>query len=82
MPSAVVTVLISRRTEDVPRFQEVLTRHGCVIKTRLGIHEVEGCGEDGLVILYVACEERELASLTADIDALGTVRAKVTKLDF
>ncbi len=52
MQSAVIMVLASRRTENALKFQEVLTRHGCAIKTRLGLHEVEGCRKDGLVILH------------------------------
>ena len=82
MLSAVVAVLISRRTEDAPKFQEVLTRHGCIIKTRLGLHEVDGCREDGLVILHVCGSEQALGDLVSDINALSNIRAQIMKLDF
>ena len=82
MLSAVVAVLISRRTEDAPKFQEVLTRHGCIIKTRLGLHEVDNCREDGLVILHACGEEEALSALLADINGLSHIRAKTLRLDF
>jgi len=82
MLSAVVAVLISRRTDDAAKLQEVLTRHGCVIKTRLGLHEVDGCREDGLVILHVCGAEQALADLVSDINAQSGIRAQIMKLDF
>lgn len=82
MLSAVVAILISQRTDDAPKFQEVLTRHGCVIKIRLGLHEVDDCREEGLVILHVCGAEIALEALVADINALSNIRAQILKLDF
>jgi len=82
MLSAVVAVLISRRTDDAAKLQQVLTRHGCVIKTRLGVHEVDGCREDGLVILHACGAASELEDLVSDINAQSGIRAKQIMLDF
>lgn len=82
MTSAVISVLISRRTEDAPKFQEVLTRHGCIIKVRLGIHEVDNCREDGLVILHVSGSTEGINELVKDINELSNIRAKAMTLDF
>ena len=34
--SYVMAVLVDKRTEDAPLFQEVITKHGCLIRVRLG----------------------------------------------
>lgn len=82
MTSAVISVLISRRTEDAPKFQEVLTRHGCIIKVRLGIHEVDNCREDGLIILHACGAAEEINDLLKDINELSHIRAKAMTLNF
>jgi len=54
MPKRVILgVQITGRTEHVPEVQKVLTRYGCNIKTRLGLHEVseKTCSTAGLLIL-------------------------------
>jgi len=82
MLSAVVAVLIAQRTADAAKFQEVLTRNGCVIRTRLGLHEVNDCREDGLVVLHVCGTAKDLEALVADINALSSIRAQMMRLDF
>lgn len=82
MERAVLSVLIAKRSQDALGFQEVLTRHGCLIKTRLGIHEIEDCSEDGLVILYVSGVSEDINTFVNDINALESIRARITRLDF
>ena len=35
-----IGVRMNNRIENAVKFQEVLTKNGCKIKTRLGLHEV------------------------------------------
>jgi hypothetical protein len=46
---------ISERTKNVPAVQAVLTKYGCSIRTRLGIHEADAtsCSPNGLILLDV-----------------------------
>lgn len=53
---AVVAVRIGQRSESAPKVQEVLTRHGCIIVARLGVHELS-CQQEGLVVLVVCGTE-------------------------
>lgn len=80
--SYVMVVLVDKRTEDAPRFQEVVTKHGCLIRVRLGVHEVEACSEDGLIILQLCGEDDGVQALLKEINGLRSVRAKLMKLDF
>jgi len=46
---------ITHRTENVPAVQACLTKYGCSIRTRLGIHDADGgeCSPSGVVLLDV-----------------------------
>ena len=49
----IIGVHITDRIRNAPRVQELFTQYGCNIRTRLGLHEVNGnhCSPHGLVIL-------------------------------
>lgn len=77
-----VLVKIKARTQKAPRIQEVLTRHGCDITLRLGIHEVTdaSCANEGLIVLQVKPDLRLVESLVADLQAVGDVEVKTVAL--
>ncbi len=80
--SILMAVKIDNRSDDAPKFQELITQHGCIIKTRLGLHEVGNCAKDGLIILQLCGKDEDIQALEQDINALATVSAKSMKLDF
>ena len=56
--------------------QELLTKHGCIIKTRLGLHEAAGtmCSSKGLIILeFVSGSDNEVSELEAELNKLKNV---------
>ncbi len=60
----ILGVLITDRQKEAGKVQAVLTKYGCLIKTRLGLHEVSDlCSTSGLIII-------ELTGASADIDKL------------
>lgn len=70
MKHTIFGVHISQRTENVPAVQAVLTKYGCNIRTRLGIHDADmtSCSPSGLVLIDVFGDEiedfyRELGAL-------------------
>jgi hypothetical protein len=52
---------VSSRVENVPGLQAVLTKYGCNIRTRLGIHDADNtsCSPSGLVLVDVFGTETE-----------------------
>ena len=46
-------ILLKERTKSAPEVQELFTRYGCEINTRLGLHAASSnsCSPDGLIIL-------------------------------
>ncbi len=73
-----VLIKVKARTQKAVKVQEVLTKHGCDITLRLGLHEVseENCANDGLIILQVKPDQQVVNGLTAELNALGGVEVK------
>lgn len=72
----IMAVLINHRTSKAPKVQEVLTKHGCKIKMRLGLHETDNvCSEEGLVILQLDGSSEEIKELENDLNGMEGVKA-------
>lgn len=50
-----IGIKLDNRVKNSTRFQETLTKFGCIIKTRLGLHDVlgEACSSSGIILLEV-----------------------------
>lgn len=53
--TTIIGIKVNNRLESAIAVQEILTRYGCIIKTRLGLHEeINGhCSSKGLIILEI-----------------------------
>jgi hypothetical protein len=83
MQKTVVAILVSHRNQAAANVQKVLTGWGCMIKTRLGIHEgiLDDCSEKGLIILDLVGEEEKKEELVRKLNALSGVSAKRVDLE-
>lgn len=79
----IIGVRMNNRTSNAMRFQEVLTKNGCQLRARLGLHEAGGdvCANDGLIVLQACGTKQEVESLTAELNALEGVTAKLIDLN-
>ena len=61
MKHTIFGIHVSHRVEDVPALQALLTKYGCNIRTRLGLHDADStsCSPGGLVLVDVIGDERE-----------------------
>ena len=83
MSKRVILIMIALRSKSAVSVQEILTTYGCLIKTRLGIHENEGakCTETGMVIIELVNGQDEKATeLVAELEALEEVSVKDVEL--
>ncbi|MCX7819501.1 MAG: hypothetical protein N2652_09915 [Kiritimatiellae bacterium] len=66
---------ITERTRHAPEVQQVLTRHGRIIQTRLGLHDVHGRegSPNGLIVLHLVGSDAEVAALERDLRAIEGV---------
>ncbi|MFO7626834.1 MAG: hypothetical protein R6V62_06230 [Candidatus Fermentibacteraceae bacterium] len=83
MQKTVVAILVSHRNQAAANVQKVLTGWGCMIKTRLGIHEgiLDDCSEKGLIILDLVGEEEKKEELVRKLNTLSGVSAKRVDLE-
>ncbi len=76
----IMGIQVGDREQEAVKVQELLTKHGCIIKTRLGLHEasVEGqCSSNGLIILeFIKNKEDEIKALIKELDALESVKVE------
>jgi hypothetical protein len=78
----VLLVLIGQRKEAAVQVQKVLTGWGCMIKTRLGIHDgvMENCSDQGLLILELAGERKQMDELARKVSLIKGVSSKLVDL--
>jgi hypothetical protein len=78
MTKTVVLIMVSNRKESATKVQQILTGWGCMIKTRLGIHEgvLDDCTESGLIILELVGEEEKKAELERKLNVVPGVVAR------
>ena len=71
----IMTILISHRSDSAKLVQKTLTKYGCNIKVRIGLHETsEVCAEDGLVVLQLTGEPDEIEALQKELNALDGIK--------
>ncbi len=60
---------LTNRVKEAIKVQDVLTKFGCSIKTRLGLHDVneEVCSANGIIILELCGSIDEMAKLENEL---------------
>jgi hypothetical protein len=83
MKKSVMVVLINHRHDAASKVQAVLTGWGCLIKTRLGIHEgvLENCTEHGLMFLDLVGDEAKMQELERKLNVIKGVTATMMTLE-
>lgn len=74
----IMGIEIQNREELAVKVQGLLTKHGCVIKTRLGLHETGNfCSPSGLIILeFAQGDTAEYGDLENELNSLEGVVAR------
>ena len=78
----ILGVLVSNRIKDAVLVQDTLTKFGCSIKTRLGLHEVteDLCTNYGLLLLELTGDKTEWDKLEIALKKIEGL--EVQKMDF
>lgn len=82
MSKTIMLIMVGKRKETAVEVQTLLTKYGCSIKTRLGIHSAAGdqCTEDGLIILELAGDEKDHHELFNTLSKLKCLNVKMEKM--
>lgn len=79
----IMIIKLEPRVSIAPTVQEILTKYGCIIHTRLGLHEAtkDSCANSGLIILNLMNEEKEeITTLKEELSNLKGVIAKLIEI--
>jgi hypothetical protein len=65
----ILGIHLSNRIQEVSDVQSVLTKFGCTIKTRLGLHEVvdDQCSRSGIILLELNGNREEFIKLENEL---------------
>ena len=79
----IIAFRLDSRIENAIKVQEVLTKYGCNIQARLGLHEAskDYCANYGLIILQCCGTEELMNAFLADLNAVDGISAKMMSLD-
>jgi hypothetical protein len=82
MNKTVLIILVGNRKESAVKVQKILTAWGCLIKTRLGIHDgiQENCSDTGLIILELYGSKEQKDELSRKVALIEGVSSKVVDL--
>ncbi len=74
----ILGIHITDRVKEVSDIQSVLTKFGCTIKTRLGLHEVKEdfCARSGLILLELTGSREEFIKLENELLKIGGLDVK------
>jgi hypothetical protein len=78
----ILGIYITNRVKDSLQVQHILTKYGCSVKTRLGLHEVQddNCSPDGLILLELTGDIQECMKLENELRKIGGL--EVQKMEF
>lgn len=80
---AILLVLQPKRRDTATCVQSVFTDFGCVIRTRLGLHDAGSkCSNAGLIVLELVGDTRQHKKLAASLNKIKGVRTKLVNACF
>ncbi len=79
-----MAIRIENREASAVKIQQVLTKHGCKIRMRLGIHDQDDpnvCSLSGTLIVQLCCTAEEGRAVEADLVKIDGVKAKFVNFE-
>lgn len=75
----IMAIKINGRIANALHVQEILTKYGCNIKTRVGFHETneDQCSTDGILILQLFGKEEDILAMFSELQKLDGVLPKM-----
>lgn len=82
MKITIIGLLILDRVKEAGRTQKVLSKYGCLVKNRLGLHEVTEavCSRRGIMLLDVNSSHKHYDLFCEELEKIGGLQVK--KMDF
>lgn len=77
-----IIIVVNKRKKEAVTVQKILTEWGCLIKTRLGLHEgvLDDCSEIGSIILEVVGEPKQHEEIVRKLNLLAGITARLVNI--
>jgi hypothetical protein len=77
----IIGLYIKDRIKEAGKLQVVLSKHACILASRIGLHEVseEKCSRNGIILLQITGNETDCFNFENDIREIGGVELKKMK---
>lgn len=74
----IVGIHVTDRLQNAVEVQKIFTEYGCNIKTRLGLHEVQGnfCAAGGLVLLEMVGDAETVDGMISKLQGITGIEAQ------
>lgn len=81
--STIMAIIQANRVETAVKVQDVLTKYGCHIRVRLGLHDaaVGGCTNSGIILLQLCGEDVPVDLIEQELNAIPDVKVKYMSLE-
>ena len=77
-----MVIVLGNRVETATEVQSILTKYGCHIKARLGLHEADEdtCSNCGVVFLQLTGEETSFKALEQELNNVPATKAQLVQV--
>ncbi|MBP2634423.1 MAG: hypothetical protein H6Q72_330 [Firmicutes bacterium] len=81
--STIMTIVQDNRVETAVKVQDVLTKYGCHIRVRLGLHDaaVNSCTNSGIILLQLCGDDVPVKQMEQELQQISNVKVKYMSLD-
>jgi len=81
--STIMTIVQDNRVETAVKVQDVLTKYGCYIRVRLGLHDaaVNSCTNSGMILLQLCGDDVPVKQIEQELRQIPNVKVKYMSLD-
>lgn len=82
--SVIMAILQENRVETASKVQEILTKYGCYIRVRLGLHDaaIDQCVNSGIILLQLCGQDIPVKDFEKELKSVPNVKVKYMTLDF
>jgi hypothetical protein len=77
----IIGLFIKDRIKEAGKLQEVLSKHACILASRIGLHEVseDKCSRNGVILLQLAGNETDCMNFENDLKEIGGLEVRKMK---
>ena len=81
--STIMAIVQGNRLETAVKVQDILTKYGCYIRVRLGLHDaaVSACTNSGLILLQLCGDDVPTSQIEHELKQIPDVKVKYMVID-